>query len=489
MISRCSERGDFAKIKLVCGVQSRMSKSRNPKVKKPSRRRHEDYEPVLAILFREGPLSREDLEKKRRLFVSYFGTFGYHFAQEIRKESSGLLVRLGTRLPDENRRRRRRHDDTDQFDSGAVCESLIDRDLVKVNAEGDYELTDAGRREADRSAKRLENATQVLEKNFLSATAAARNTILATSFLTIIKLSAGLVSGSVGLIADGVDSVVDSVSAFVVWLGIRRRRELLASSVTVLMMFVAAASVGYESANRILAIATSTVSPMSMPLVVIVVEIIALAFSFVLSVYQRIVGRTRDSLPLVSQSVDSKNHVYVAASVILGAVFSMVGVHFVDALVGAFVAARIFFDAFGLSVDALSQARGKGVDLSRYQVPLERPYKAGRGETLRTWILYLMKEDGLTTKEEIAESMDEILRIGKDLPFVSEFGLSPGSALDFRREFDVLITALIEAGLVRRDGGRFLLTLAGRSRVDRVFRSLRYQQQALSTTPAESRTP
>ena len=454
-------------------------------MKRPSRRRHEDYEPILAVLLREGPLSPEDLEKKGRLFVSYFGAFAYHFAQEFRKESSGFLVRLGTRLPDENRRRRIGRDDSDRFDFGTACKSLIDKDLLEVNAEGDYELTDEGRREADRSAKRLEKATQVLEKNFLSVTAAARNTILATSFLTIIKLSAGLLSGSVGLIADGVDSVVDTVSAVVVWLGVRRRRELLASSVTVLMMFIAAASVGYESANRILAIATATVSPMLMPLVVIVVEATALTFSFVLSVYQRIVGRTRDSLTLVSQSVDSKNHVYVAASVILGAIFSMVGVHFVDALVGAFVAARIFFDAFELSKDALSQARGKGVDLSKYQVPLERPYKAGREETLKTWILYLMKEDGLATKEEIVESMEGILRIGKDLPLVSEFGLTPRAASDFEQEFDALMVTLIEGGLVRKDGERFLLTSAGRSRVDRVFRSLRYQEQTQSTMPAE----
>jgi Co/Zn/Cd efflux system component len=461
-----------------------MSMSRNLSAKRPGRRHHEDYEPILAVLHREGPLSPENLEKKRGLFVSYFGAFGYHFAQEIRKESSGFLGRLGRRLPEKTgQRRRMRHNDSERFDFGSACKSLIDKGLIEVNPQGNYELTNMGSREAERSARRLENATQTLEKNFLSPTAAAKNTIVATSLLTVVKLSAGLLSGSLGLIADGVDSVVDSVSAMVVWLGVRSRRELLASLVTVLMMFVAAASVGYESASRILAIMTSTASPMSMPLVVIAVEAIALVFSLVLSVYQRVVGRTRGSLTLVSQSVDSRNHVYVAASVILGAIFSMVGVYFVDALVGAFVAARIFYDAFGLSKDALSQARGKGADLSKYQVPFERPYKTSREETLRTWILYLMEEDGLTTKEEIVESMEGVLRIGKALPLVSEFGLSPGAASDFVREFDALTMALIEAGLVRKDGERFLLTPAGRSRVDRVFRSLRYREQAQPTIP------
>jgi hypothetical protein len=106
--------------------------SRNLSVKRPGRRHHEDYEPILAVLFREGPLSPEDLEKKRRLFVSYFGAFGYHFAQEIKKGSSGLLVRLGRRLPEENRRRRIGHDDSDQFDFGTACKSLIEGQIASL---------------------------------------------------------------------------------------------------------------------------------------------------------------------------------------------------------------------------------------------------------------------------------------------------------------------------------------------------------------------
>jgi len=460
--------------------------SKNLEANRRGRRHREDYEPILAVMFRESPLSPEEVKKRTSLFSSYFEAFGYHFAEEIKKESSGFLARLGLRLPEKTERSRRiRSRDSGRFDFGGACQRLLDRGLIEVNSRGDYGLTDLGRSEAEGSAQSLENAIRTLERAFLSPTAAARNTIIATSFLTLIKLAAGFLSGSLGLIADGVDSFVDSLSAIVVWLGVRSRKELLASSVTVLMMFVAAVSVGYESADRLLAILTSTVSPMSMPLVVILVEGVALSFSFVLSVYQRIVGRTRASLALVSQSVDSKNHVYVAASVILGAIFSMVGVQFVDALVGAFVAARIFIDASRLSKDTLSQARGQGVDMSKYQVPLERPYKAGREETLTTWILYVIGEDMSATKEEIIESIEEVYSIGKGIPFVSEFGLSPRMVSDFEQRFDVLIKELLEEGFVRKEGKRFLLNPTGKSRVDRVFRNLRYRKQTQPTVQVE----
>lgn len=65
------------------------------------------------------------------------------------------------------------------------------------------ELTGISNREAERSALKLENAGQTLEKNFLSPTADTRNTIIATSLLTVVKLSAGLLGDSLGLIGDG----------------------------------------------------------------------------------------------------------------------------------------------------------------------------------------------------------------------------------------------------------------------------------------------
>jgi len=40
-----------------------------------------------------------------------------------------------------------------------------------------------------------------------------------------MKLLAGFLSGSVGLIADGADATVDTVSASLVWIGIKYKKE------------------------------------------------------------------------------------------------------------------------------------------------------------------------------------------------------------------------------------------------------------------------
>lgn len=86
-----------------------------------------------------------------------------------------------------------------------------------------------------------------IEDGFLKPSAAAKNTTFFDFFLALVKVSAGLLSGSVGLIADGVDATMDTVSAFLVWLGIKYHRENLSTLLVIFMLFVAALSVGFES--------------------------------------------------------------------------------------------------------------------------------------------------------------------------------------------------------------------------------------------------
>ena len=99
----------------------------------------------------------------------------------------------------------------------------------------------------------------------LSPTAAARNTVIADFFLAVMKLSAGLFSASVGLIADGADAAIDTVSASVVWAGIKFKKEFLGTLIVISMMFLTAISVGYESVTKIVDAITATIPPISLP--------------------------------------------------------------------------------------------------------------------------------------------------------------------------------------------------------------------------------
>lgn len=173
----------------------------------------------------------------------------------------------------------------------------------------------------------------------------ARNTILADFCLASMKILVGMLSGSVGILADGADSAIDTASAAAVSVGLRMKKQTI---MLIAMMLVCAAGIGYDSATKLIAAAGGTLSPISRPYLVIGAETVALFSAVFLYLYQRAAGRRNGSLTLMSQSVDSKNHVFVSIGVICGAALSILGTRYVDALIGGVIALDFLRAAIGL---------------------------------------------------------------------------------------------------------------------------------------------
>jgi len=428
-------------------------------------------------LLKEGSLSLKELEERTFAFVYHFHGFGYSLHKELEKKVFSFLSWFGYQPKEDYsaRMKKWREKHEQQINVQLECESLIEQGMLKLNGENKYELTEKGREETEKSASEMKKATISIRDQLLSPTAAARNTVIADFFLAIMKLLAGFLSASVGLIADGADATIDTVSASVVWAGIKFKKEFLGTLIIISMMLITAISVGYESATKIIDATTATIPPISMPYLVVAVEGIALVAAAILYFYQRYVGKSNGSLALISQSIDSKNHIYVAAAVIIGAVFSVFGIHFVDALIGAFVATRILIDGFELSKEALSSIKGEETDFSKYEIPLERHWHLSKLETFRTWVLYSIKEDNLNTKEELINSLERTFK-PEYIPILSEFRFALGKGFDFEKEFDNLIKPLLEEKFIIKKGKNFILTEDGKSRVGRIFKSIRYRQ-------------
>jgi len=428
-------------------------------------------------LLEEGPLNLKELEERAFIFVYHFHGFGYSLHAAVQKKLISFLSWLGYRPREDYsakmKKWREKHEQ--QINVQLECKRLIEKGLVRLNEEKRYELTENGIEEAEKSAREMKRALASIRSQYLSPTAAARNTVIADFFLAIMKLLAGFFSNSVGLIADGADAAIDTASASVVWAGIKFKKELAGTLIIILMMFITASSVGYESITKIIETLTATTQPVLMPYLVIMVEGIALIAAVILHFYQRYVGKNNGSLALISQSIDSKNHIYVAGAVIIGAIFSMFGIYFVDALIGAFVASRILMDGFSLSKEVLSSAKGEEIDFSKYKMPLERHRHLSRLEIFRAWILYSMKEDNLTTKEELIKSLKRSFK-PKYTYILSEFRFRPAIDIDFEKEFDDIIKYLLEEKFITKNGENFTLTEDGRKRVDRIFKKIRYLQ-------------
>lgn len=423
----------------------------------------ETYKFILMALLKEGPLDFKVLEEKLSIFVNQFMIMGY-----------SIIPSKFWQDEDHHHKRRDRRSKTN-FDFEIECEDLIKKNKIILNKDNQYELSEKGRGEAKEITKNIKKYANRLEKNFLHPIAAARNTIVIDLLLAIMKLMAGFLSGSVGLIADGADASIDTVSAILVWIGIKSKKEFLGTLIIILMMFITAVSVGYESIQKGVQLLSGIILPITMPYLVIVVEGIALICAIILFLYQRYIGKRNGSLALISQSIDSKNHIYVAATIIIGAIFSIFGVHFIDAFIGMFIAIRIFMDGIGLSKEALSSIKGKETDFSKYEIPFEKNWHLGKIESFRIWILYSMKKYHLTSKEEIINSLEDTFKL-KYIPLLSEFKFTFGEGFDFREKFYDLMKPLLDKRWLIKEDDKLILTKTGRERVDRVFKSMRFHQ-------------
>jgi cation diffusion facilitator family transporter len=419
---------------------------------------------------KEGPLDLDVLEKMASTLVSQFEIAGTEFGTRI---ISGLFSKLG-RPAAARPSRVKRKDSKQKLDVKLECQNLQEKSLIIMNQKGKFELTTEGREKAAEFERNLKKSTDILESQILSPSAAARNTIIVDFFLASLKLLSGIFSGSVGLLADGADATVDTVSAGVVWLGMKIKREILGTLIVLLMMFISGISVGYDSIRSIIDAFLGTLSPLAMPYLVIITEIIALIFALALFLYQRFVGKRNGSLVLISQSVDSKNHIYVALGVITGAIFSIFGIYFVDAFVGGFVAARILVDGIKLSKETIASIKGEEVDLKKYEIPFERQWEMSKLETFRTWILYSVKELKLNTKDELIRELERTFK-PKYVPILTEFKFSLGKGFDFEGSFDTLVNPLVDNDLLVKRNGDLLITEEGRKRITELTRLVRYQ--------------
>jgi len=419
---------------------------------------------------KEGPLNLEGLERMTSIMISQFEIVGIEFGTRI---VSSFFSKLGRPAAIRSSRPRREKDEP-EMDIHSECQKLLQEDMIQLNNADSYKLTLKGEEQARIFEQNLKKSVKIFERQILSPTAAARNTFIIDFFLAVLKLFTGFISGSVGLIADGADAAIDTISASLVWLGMKIKRELLGTLIILIMMFITGISISYESVISILEALTGTLSAISRPYLVVLTESIALMFAIILFIYQRFVGKRNGSLSLISQSVDSKNHIYVAVTVILGAILSTLGIHFLDALIGGFVAIKILFDAVDLSRETISSIKGEEIDLEKYEVPLEKQWQISKLETFRAWILFSIKEKKLTNREDLINELEKTFK-PKYVPILSEFRFSLGEGFDFNESFDTISNPLIEDKLLTKKNGEYIITDKGNKHISGLTRRVRFQ--------------
>ncbi len=427
----------------------------------------EEYKPIgyekfiLMAILKSGVISLNELEDTTIVFISSIW-YNVHYGKTYNILGRILLLLFRTRDHLNDKYNTWKREEKKLNSITGTEDYLIEMSingLVK-ETDGKYELTTEGKEVATGIVERLAKRSDLIKNRLFKPSSAAINTTFVDGIMAFLKLSIGFITGSVGLISDGTDSATDTISAFLVWVGIKFKHESLSTLLVIILLFVASITVGFESLTRIYAALTSTISPIVDPTYVIIIEGLAIFIYAGLYFYQRQVGRASGSLTLISQSVDSKNHIFIASSVVVGAIFSIFGIYYVDAIVGAVVAFRIFTDAVGLLKDEIHSMKGEETDLHKYKTPVGDYVQNGKMKAFRIWVIFAIWSRKIMTKEDIINSLDNMYT-KTYIPVLSELNLIPEDTIGFKTEFNKIMDPLVKRKFVSQDGFNYKVTESG----------------------------
>lgn len=172
---------------------------------------------------------------------------------------------------------------------------------------------------------------------------AARLSLLLNTFMAVLKIAGGLLSGSISLLGDGLHSIFDSFSSVAVYAGIRLserppderhpygyfKAETLAGLLVTGVLLLAGPGIAWE--------ATRSLKAESVPEAIPILMGVALAsalLSEAMARYKLRVGSESNSFALLADAYHSRADVLSSGSVFVGLALANLGVHWGTPLQG-----------------------------------------------------------------------------------------------------------------------------------------------------------
>jgi cation diffusion facilitator family transporter len=193
-------------------------------------------------------------------------------------------------------------------------------------------------------------------------TRAAAVSIASNSCLIVLKVAAGLVTGSVGILSDAVHSLMDLIASLIAWASVRKadepadashrygheKLEDLAAGAQALLLLIGAVVIAIEAVRRLI-----NGGRLDSIGIGIAVAGLAAAVNFVVSAYLERTGETTGSNALHANAADLRTDAIVSLAVLVSlVVVKLTGATWLDSVVGLLVAAAITRTGVRILVDA-----------------------------------------------------------------------------------------------------------------------------------------
>ncbi|MBN1451825.1 MAG: cation transporter [Anaerolineales bacterium] len=305
-----------------------------------------------------------------------------------------------------------------------------------------YTLSEVGHQRASEHLAGVRKAAS-LARNLMRPETASKVGVAVHFTLAALKLPAAILSGSIGLFNDTADTLLDGLASLMVYFGIRFDREFVVNVVLVVMM-LSTGGLGFFEAVRRFFIPFEP----SIDWFTFLASILSALVCLSLGLYQRYVGLKNGNMALITQSIDSRNHVIVAAGVISGLIASLLRFTLLDTVVGVCIAALILKSGYDLAVELIRSRGGEGSDLSHYELGLSKRYKGFKQTQLRDWMLYLVQTHRAKTRADLLDEASQALDFDR-YPVLKASGL--GNSGHSQELISQALAELFERGWLDED--------------------------------------
>ncbi|MBM4175063.1 MAG: cation transporter [Ignavibacteria bacterium] len=200
---------------------------------------------------------------------------------------------------------------------------------------------------------------------------ASKFSLISNIFLFVIKLTAGILSNSIALISDAINSFTDILTNYAVHFSVKvsykqadhdhqyghHAAQPIAAMILAIFAGVAGITVIRESITRI--IEPSILDAITFPLIVLAITIFLKSF---MTFYFSRVSRKYNSPAIRALGVDSFNDVLSSFIALTGIIISAFGFKYFDGIAGILIAFFIFRSGYHVAKENIDYLMGKAAD-------------------------------------------------------------------------------------------------------------------------------
>jgi Co/Zn/Cd efflux system component len=321
---------------------------------------------------------------------------------------------------------------TAQLDLQENLRKAIEKKVLEER-DSRYYLTPGGRE----MAEHMQRVIPAFMKWVFSPETASLFSLVAHVVLSVLKLSVGFLSRSAGLIADGIDNAVDTISSLLVWLGIKYDKEKFVSVFILITMFVSVGGVALAIFNKIMHL-----KPIQEGLIAFVVSAVCGLLMLGLSSYQYLVGKKRSNFAIMCQAVDSRNHFLTSLLVCGGILLSFFAqlwnapwLFYADVVASAIIGLMILRGAIELVQEMLKESE-EGAEVSHF---MKRTEERIREKMLIKWLAGQLQSGSLTEEELKEKFSTDFCEQTPKILILSGMGYRPESGEDLHRYLDLFV--------------------------------------------------